>query len=176
MVQMLMSLFWNAASRVPPALHKTADSRWDPIEPSELWASSLQRRRTQAQSCQSPKHPFPSHSTETFISHQTYETFWISPYPNQRDKKQVVSPDSAGVCVLQLCCVWCYGPQSNRSVLWAGGQQTLFCIPAAAAHLQTQQPITNKSRHSVMPWTKFTVRIALFIFRMYNNSSDRQTD
>lgn len=83
------------------------------------------------------------------ISHQTYETFGFLPILIKETKcKEPVSPDAAGVCVLQLCCVWRYGPQSNGSVLWAGGQQTLFCIPAAAAHLQTQQPIRNKSRHS----------------------------
>lgn len=42
-VQMLMSLFWKAASSVPLVLHDTADSRWDPMDPSELSVSSLQQ-------------------------------------------------------------------------------------------------------------------------------------
>lgn len=168
MVQMLMSLFWKAASRVPPALHNTADSRWDPIDPSELWASSLQGTCTQTQSCQSPTHQFLSHSTEKWLSIKPE----ISGFLKETKSKESVSPDAAGVCLLQLCCVRRYGPQSNGSVLWAGGQQTLFSIPAAAAHLQTQQAIRTKSRHSVMPWTKFTVRIALY-YALYSIFRDQ---
>ncbi len=103
------------------------------------------RDHTQTHNCQRPKHPFLSHSTEKLFPNRPRKHL-EHPFPNQRDKK-TVSPDAAGVCVPQFCCVRRYGPQSNSPVLWASGQQTLFWIPAAAAHLQTQQPIRNKPRH-----------------------------
>ncbi len=115
-----------------------------------IWALSiLTAETTQTHNCQRPKHPFRSHSTEKWFPNRPTKHLEFLPFLIKETKNRV-SPDAAGVCVLQFCCVRRYGPQSNSPILWASGQQTLFWIPAAAAHLQTQQPVRNMSRHTHM--------------------------
>ncbi len=60
-----------------------------------------------------------------------------------------------------------YGPQSNSPVLWGQWPKDLFWIPAAAAQLQTQQPIRNKPRHIYIERETLARHLACFFKCFY---------